>query len=545
LQGFEPKGKIFDTLNASRCAYPGEYIPRGDGIFDEADHSLAAAIKRELPEVELPEGAKKKYQQVAAWLDKKNADHPELTEEHAEYAASDVIHLKHLHDALLRRMDALGQRDIYENIELRIQEPVLNMMARGVPVDLASWDKAISDLEIEARALEARLHEILDERGIEPPEVQLNKPKDPAKIRTEKVWKFSGNPNPNSTVKRDALAALEAYGVTIDNTSEKTLAAWLKQNGEDEFVRTLMDFRVLKGVINRQRNFLKGSVIGGRIHCKMATYGSETARIITSHPNLQGLDNKRPVWRSCIRDVSGEKQILSADLDQIELRILARVSGDEELISVYRDQLPDGSYEDLHTSTAKSATGLAKIGKKERTVAKRVNFGIAYGAMPEGIYKRLVAEGYDEFTLEDVQAFFDAFFDRFKQVGAWQEAQGSIDSFDTVNLCGRHRTVSPKKWGSRRGWPNREERLNAPIQSTGADIFKKILIRLSEEGHPHAELILPVHDEVIFEVDKGQGEEVSEWLMRVMTDAVVEVLGEDLAKNVVDVVVGDSWGGDA
>jgi DNA polymerase I-like protein with 3'-5' exonuclease and polymerase domains len=76
----------------------------------------------------------------------------------------------------------------------------------------------------------------------------------------------------------------------------------------------------------------------------------------------------------------------------------------------------------------------------------------------------------------------------------------------------------------------REERLNSPIQTTGADILKMILIRLSEEEPPYARLLLPVHDEVIFEVEKGYEKEASCWVSRVMTEAVTEVLGEELAR---------------
>ena len=280
---------------------------------------------------------------------------------------------------------------------------------------------------------------------------------------------------------------------------------YLGEVGEDRFVRTLMAFRSLRGILSRQKRFLCGAVREGRVHAKLSSYGTETGRITTSAPNLQGLDNKRPVWRPCIKDPKEERSILSADLDQIELRILARVSGDEELLSVYRD-----GKEDLHTQTAKDATGLEKVEKKspERTMAKRVNFGIAYGASPYAIHRRLVEEGF-EVTEEDIEAFFDVFFERFPRVAAWQEEQGYEDDFDTVSLLGRHRTVSPVLCGRRQGWPNREERLNATIQATGADILKKMLARLDAEEPPYARLLLPVHDEVVLEVAKGHEEEVS------------------------------------
>jgi hypothetical protein len=134
--GFEPKGQILDTLNASRCACPGALIETGSGEFDRVEHGLAVALERELG-IELVSDVKNKFQRPEAWLGKKTDEIvPELTEEHAAYAVADVYHLKALHDRLLERMDELGQRTIYETLEVPIQRVVLKMMARGVPVDL-------------------------------------------------------------------------------------------------------------------------------------------------------------------------------------------------------------------------------------------------------------------------------------------------------------------------------------------------------------------------------------------------------------------------
>jgi hypothetical protein len=113
--GFEFEGQIYDTLHASRCAYPGSYLWAGDlggeSVFEEIKHSLADAVRRELPEVvEDPSSGlsdpktKSKFQDVKAWLGTKKSGLPELTEDHARYAGEDMLHLKALHDALIERL---------------------------------------------------------------------------------------------------------------------------------------------------------------------------------------------------------------------------------------------------------------------------------------------------------------------------------------------------------------------------------------------------------------------------------------------------------
>jgi hypothetical protein len=108
--GFEFQGQVFDTLNASRCAYPGSYVWRadldGESVFDEVHHSLVDAVRRELPGAEFStyDKTKAKFQKPPAWIGTAKEGPPELTEEHARYAGEDVLHLKDLHDALLDRM---------------------------------------------------------------------------------------------------------------------------------------------------------------------------------------------------------------------------------------------------------------------------------------------------------------------------------------------------------------------------------------------------------------------------------------------------------
>ena len=142
--------------------------------------------------------------------------------------------------------------------------------------------------------------------------------------------------------------------------------------------------------------------------------------------------------------------------------------------------------------------------------------------------------------------YFDAFFERFPGVQEWQEEFGEIDDFWCTSLAGRKRFVDPYLTDGRyrrQGWPNREQRLNAPIQTTGTDMMKLAIIKMMETEPTFARLLFPAHDEAVIELlDPTKEEESIEWVTECMERAVVEILGEDLAKNVVDAKVARSWG---
>jgi len=472
--------------------------------------------------------SKKRYQKVGAWVN----DSP-IDEEAGEYALADVKHLEDLYLKLLGRLQSIGQLETFEKMESPIQQILPRLMERGAPLDVATWDTAVERLGKEARSLYKTALRVAPDH---PRKGERKRPKSKTNLETWD-WNFgSYNPRTQDENRQDALLALQMAGIEgLGDVRDSTLEAYLRDEGENELVQAILDYRQKLSQKGRMENFVKGAILGGRIYTQLHSYGTETGRITTSDAHLQGLD-KTGEWREYLRDPKGESKILRADLDQIELRILARVvadaTGDESLLSVYRDPLPDGSFEDLHTSTARTATGKKRITKKspERTKSKATNFSIAYGAKPN----------------METKNYFDAFFERFPGVQEWQEEFGEIDDFWCTSLAGRKRFVDPYLTDGRyrrQGWPNREQRLNAPIQTTGTDIMKLAIIKMMETEPTFARLLFPAHDEAVIELlDPTKEEESIEWVTECMERAVVEILGEDLAKNVVDAKVARSWG---
>jgi DNA polymerase-1 len=428
------------------------------------------------------------------------------------------------------------QIDVYEQVELPLQKVMVEMMVCGFPIDRVEWASQIEAAESRLEAKRRRLTELV---GSEP-----NGPE----------WKFgSYNRNTKEENRADGLLALHRYAdrledesakagiLRIPNVQEKTLENYLATHGEDEMVRGLLEFLRTKSEISRNKKYLNFVGPDGRVHPLLASYGAETGRIQSKHPDIFNLEES---WRWLVRDPYWISSIVSADLNQIELRILARYSGDPELLKAF---LPGTAY-DLHTQTARDATGKTSITKKERKLAKMVNFGICYGATVNGTFARLRKAGEDV-TDGGIERFFAAFKSRFGVADAWQKEYGSEYSFVTESLLGRRRLVDPHRYGPGSGNPNREERLNAPIQSTGSDIMKVCLLRLFESEPEFARILFPHHDAVIVEVDGGQAsperiEATGSWLEETMGGVVASVLGEDYAHDVVEVSIteGGGWG---
>jgi DNA polymerase I-like protein with 3'-5' exonuclease and polymerase domains len=534
--GFDPKGRILDTMNMSRAAYPGAYRMVGEYAFERVSHTLVDCIERDL-DLEVPHAEDKgKYQKIGAWVPtpKRGGEMgavPEITEEMVEYALGDVRYLSDLYEKLLEQLEKIGQLETYQKTEMPIGQVLPRLMARGIPIDLAAWSGGIEGLEREAQKLYKGALELAPPHPRKGERVKPNSKKD----LSTWDWNFgSYNPNTKQENRQDALLCLELYGLGdyFDNARDATLEAYLDHYGEDPLVQSILAYRQTKNLVSRMRNFVKDATHEGRIYTQLHSYGTETGRITTTDTNLNGLD-KQGEWRNYLRDHKGKSRILRADLDQIELRILACVvadaTGDDSLLRVYRDPLPDGTFEDLHTATARIATGRDDLSKDspERKKAKATNFSIAYGARKN----------------EDNAAFFEAFFERFPGVEEWQRDYGSRDDFWTESIRGRKRFVDPYLGGYKAGFPNREQRLNGPIQTTGADILKTTILKLWATEPPFARALFPAHDEVVIELlDPDKEEKAISWVTGEMTEAVVEVLGEDLAKNVVDAKMARSWG---
>jgi DNA polymerase-1 len=305
---------------------------------------------------------------------------------------------------------------------------------------------------------------------------------------------------------------------------------------EHEIVGVLEEWRELSKLLNTYLQPLPELIdaTDGRLHTTFNQAVAATGRLSTSNPNLQSIpvrtDLGREIRSAFVAD--GGCRLLSADYSQVELRILAHVSGEP----VLREAFARG--EDIHAATAAEVLGKdrASLTRAERDVAKMVNFGIIYGISAFGLSENL------EIPREDAQAYIDTYLARFPRVQEFIERtveQARADGYVTT-LLGRRRPI-PELRATQYQTRSLGERLavNTVMQGTAADVIKVAMVRIHErlrtEGRG-ARLVLQVHDELLLEVPETEVSAARELVRAEMIGAYP--LNPPLA---VDVGVGDNW----
>jgi len=411
---------------------------------------------------------------------------------------------------LRERVRERGAERLYDEIELPLTAVLGAMEDAGVKIDTYRMG------EITAR-LADRVEE-LDARGQE----------------------LAGEPFLLGSTQQVAHVLFEVLGLTPGRkgkTGYSTDTRVLRSiRHEHPIVEVIEEWREYSKLLNTYLGPLPTliSADDGRLHTTFNQAVAATGRLSTSSPNLQAIPVRSELGRQIRSAFVAEEgaRLLSADYSQVELRILAHVSGEP----VLKDAFAAG--EDIHRRTAAEVLGKepAALTKDERDVAKMVNFGIIYGISAFGLSENL------EIPREEAQAYIDAYLARFPRVQefiARTIAQAAADGYVTT-LLGRRRPV-PELRASNRQTRSLGERLavNSIMQGTAADVIKIAMIRIHErlraEGRS-AHLVLQVHDELLLEVPETEISAVKELVRAEMVGAYP--LDPALA---VDVGVGDDW----
>ena len=322
-------------------------------------------------------------------------------------------------------------------------------------------------------------------------------------------------------------------GKTGFSTDARVLA---QIRDEHPIVAAVEQWRELTKLKNTYLDALPGYVDPetGRIHTEFNQVTAATGRLSSTNPNLQNIPIRsevgRPV-RSCFVAAEGNR-LLSADYNQVELRVLAHVAGEDVLREIF------ASGEDVHSATAAGIIGADPdaITPAERSKAKMVNYGIAYGLTDFGLADRL------QITREEARVYIERYFERFPAVRRFIDetiAKAEDEGFVTT-LMGRRRRI-PELRSSQRQRRSLGERLavNTVIQGTAADIIKLAMVRCHralDDAGLGTRLILQIHDELLYEGPEGEMEAATELVTREMTEAFE--LDPPLA---VDTGVGRDW----
>ncbi len=487
--GYEHRGDLFDTMIASRLLYAGSSAgPDGK----KPGHSLAAVAERELGT------SLDKEEQTADWSG-------EITPEMAAYAGSDAQVLPELYRRLSEKLEKAGLSGVME-LEMGALPAVLWMSLSGVPVDEAGWRERAFHAEEETVRLSRKLDELAGKR------------------EDGKPWNWNS--------WQHVIRAAKEAGIELPDTKDETLSRYAS---DSELIRLLREYRAAKKLASTYgAEWLDGKNSGtsrlneGRVYPSWWQVGAATGRMACSSPNLQNVPSD---LRRFIRPAANAGRVLiAADYSQIELRIAARIAGEERMLRAYNDG------EDLHSLTARGITSKEEITKEDRKLAKAVNFGLLYGMGARGLAEYARGSYGIEMSEDEAASYRRAFFETYPGLASWhrRERHGSPEA---RTLAGRRRLEVQRF----------TDRLNTPVQGTGADGLKAALSLLWErrEECPSAAPVMVIHDEVVVECNRAEADKARVWLERAMVDGMDTVLNTEEPHVPVEVEAEtkENWGG--
>ena len=488
-----PQGLAFDSMIAS-------YILRADGR-----HNLDALAREHL-----------QYKTVSftdlvgSGKEQKHIREVPL-EDLSDYSCEDSDITLRLYQTLSGKLEQQGMLDLCETMEFPLISVLGKMEKAGVAID-------IDHLRNMSKELERQLDTL-----------------------TREIHKLAGEPfNINST---------QQLGDVLFNklklpTARKTKTGYSTDVGvletlrnEHPIVEHLLEYRQLSKLKSTYVDALPALINPrtGRVHTSFNQTIAATGRLSSSDPNLQNIPIRTEIGRS-IREAfvpgEGDSLMMSADYSQIELRVMAHISGDEGLSEAFRNK------EDIHTTTAAKVFGVAheEVSREMRRKAKEVNFGIMYGIGPFGLSTRL------EITQTEAKEIIARYFERFPKVkqyindtiGAARE-RGYVET-----LLGRRRYLPDLNSHNNNLRQNAERQaINMPIQGTAADMIKLAMINIDRafaKARLKTLMILQVHDELVFELKRDEEEKVR--------SLVTKHMQESLKLNVpieVEIGVGKNW----
>ncbi len=433
----------------------------------------------------------------------------EKTDEFVEYGATLAYVVYAVKEVVLGRLAELGMDKLFHDVEMPISKVLFDMERLGVLVDK---DELIRYGESLVEGIERLQRAVYDAAG---EEFNLNSPKQLGEVLFEKM-KLPGGKKTKSgySTAADVLEKLaEEYPIVSDILEYRTLAK-LKSTYADGLLQCIAE--------------------DGRIHTTFQQTITATGRISSTEPNLQNIPMRMELGRQ-IRKAFVPKPgyvFMDADYSQIELRLLAHMSGDEQLIEAYKQDA------DIHRITASKVfhTPLNEVTDLQRRNAKAVNFGIVYGISSFGLSQDL------SINRKEAEGYIQAYFEQYPKVKEFLDntvADAEKDGYVTT-MFGRRRPL-PEIISSnfmQRSFGKRVA-MNAPIQGSAADIMKIAMIRVWEElrkQNLESKILIQVHDELLLEVKEDEVDIVRDILVNGMKNAA-----DLLVDMEVDVHCGKDW----
>ncbi|MCD9618160.1 DNA polymerase I [Chryseobacterium gleum] len=429
-----------------------------------------------------------------------------------DYAAEDADVTFQLYELFAPQLKKENLEELFYNIEMPLMEVLAKMELAGISLDEKWLAQESVDLENDLKGLEAKIFELSGE------EFNMNSPRQLGEILFEKM-------------QLDPKAKKTKTGQYA--TSEDVLQ---KLSSKHEIIKHILEYRTYQKLKSTYVDALPSQIDkdDNRVHTNFSQTTAATGRLASVNPNLQNIPI-RTLRGQQIRGafVSGEgKKIISADYSQIELRLIAEISGEENMIKAFQDG------EDIHASTAAKLfkIPLAEVSKTQRSQAKTVNFGIIYG---QGAFALAEQTGLSR---TEAKQMIEAYFETYPKLKEYMAEQVNkarqLGYVETILGRKRHLKDINSNNFVVRGHAERNA-VNAPVQGSAADIVKIAMIKIDrelEEQQLKTKMLLQVHDELVFEAPADEIESASQLIRTEMENAL-----KTQVPLLVEIGVGDNW----
>ncbi len=498
--GIELKGTLFDTMVADYLLDAGQ---RNHGIDDLARRYLnhkTIKIKELI-------GTGKKQRQM-------NEVHVDLV---TDYAAEDADVPFRLYELLHKRLETAGLMELFRDLEMPLIRVLADMEYNGIRLDEQVLQRLSSEFTVRIDDLRSGIYQSAGE------EFNIDSPQQLARILFDKL----GLP----VIKKTATGRSTAVEV-LEELAEK-----------HELPQKIIEYRQFAKLRSTYTDALMSLINPDtkRVHTSFMQDVAATGRLSSQDPNLQNIpirtETGRQIRQAFVCDPA-DWTLLAADYSQIELRMLAHFTQDDNLLKAFRSNI------DIHTAVAAeiNEVEIDEVTKEMRRAAKAVNFGIIYGQTPFGLAKSIGV------SKEEATDFIDSYFDRYPGVQEFTRETLSRANKDghVSTILGRRRRIEgvrdPEKIKNHRFLTFAERTaVNTVIQGSAADLIKLAMIevqsKIAESGLP-VKLLLQIHDELVFELDPARQREIVAMVSKSMTNAAVLKVPIH-----VDMEVGPSWGG--
>ena len=430
-----------------------------------------------------------------------------------EYAAEDSDITLQLHDIFVPKLKEQEAVSVLEEIEMPLVPVLAGMEREGVMIDKNFLHLYSAELDLEAKKSEERIHTLA---GVK---FNIASPKQMGEVLFEKL--------------------------KLDPKAKKTKTGQY-QTGEDILSKLAPEHEIIKEILRyRQISKLKSTYVdalptlihpvSGRVHTSFNQAVAATGRLSSQNPNLQNIPIRTEMGREVRKAFiprNSEFEILAADYSQIELRIIAALSGDEGMIRDFKDG------HDIHTATASKVfnVSLDAVDKEMRRKAKMVNFGIIYGISAFGLAQRL------EIPRKEAAEIIEAYFTQYPNIKKYMNdtIEGARTHGFVQTVKGRRRYIRDINSRNQtvRGFAERNA-INAPIQGSAADMIKIAMIAVHEamqKASLKSKMILQVHDELLFEVHHSEKELLKKLVIDKMKNAIQLAVPIE-----VEVGIGANW----